>query len=127
MSDEKSPAWNGAQAVGLGTAQVELTSTASAVNGKHTAPVHWQPRSGRRSVACGIDINYHREVVVSRTVAEITCKQCVRCLRAHKALTTMRGKARRWDRLSGHEPKRTYVPRPLVNVGVAFDHTFARA
>ena len=84
--------------------------------------VHWQQRSGRRSVACGIDTHYHREVVISRTIGEVSCKQC---LRAHKALTTMRRKARRWDRFAGYQPKRTYQPRPLVNVAAAFDRALA--
>ena len=120
---EKSPACNGAQAVRPGTAQIELTLTASAVNGnrngKHAAPgtlaaAEWPSLP----VACGIDTHYHHTVATSRTIAEVSCRQCQKI---YQALTTLRGKARRWDRFAGHQPKRTYQPRPLVNVAAAFD------
>jgi hypothetical protein len=75
-------------------------------------------RSGGHGVSCGLDVHYFRDATVSRAIAEVNCR---RCLRAHGALTALRCKARRWDRLAGRQPKRTYKPRRLVSLAVAFD------
>ena len=116
------------QAVPPGTLGFELTSNPPAVNGggangnsnghgKHASVVHLK-RSGGHAVACGLDLHYFRDAIVSRTVAQVNCR---RCLRAHGALTALRCKARRWDRFAGHRPKRTYIRRPLVSLAEAFD------
>jgi hypothetical protein len=116
---------NAANQVPPGTYRKSTVNPRAVNNGGSNGPngpakniiVHLR-QSGGHGVSCGLDLYYFRDVLVSRTVAEVSC---ARRLRAYRALTALRRKARRWDRLAGRQPKRTYKPQPMVSVATAFD------